>query len=114
MLSAGPVTLTDIPPDLARDWVLPDGTRAHPGAWRKPATQSSAGLRAFVDQVTRVAPEAGGSAVTIEATSATIIGAFRDGRDLAVVAIAVILLVVLRRPRDVAAGAGAADCCRRC
>jgi predicted RND superfamily exporter protein len=38
--------------------------------------------------------------VTIEATSATIIGAFRSAAILAVLAIAVILMIALRRPRD--------------
>jgi predicted RND superfamily exporter protein len=52
--------------------------------------------------VTHVAPNAGGTAVTIEATSATIIGAFRSAAMLAVVAIAAILLAALRRPRDAA------------
>jgi hypothetical protein len=51
--------------------------------------------------VTAVAPDAGGSAVTIEATSATITGAFREAAMLAIVAIAIMLFLVLRRPRDV-------------
>jgi len=101
VLSAGPVTLQDIPPELAREWALPDGT-ARIQVMGKPATeQSSAGLRSFVDQVTQVAPDAGGSAVTIEATSATITGAFREAAMLAIVAIAIMLFLVLRRPRDV-------------
>jgi hypothetical protein len=95
------VTLQDIPPELAREWALPDGT-ARIQVMGKPATeQSSAGLRSFVDQVTQVAPDAGGSAVTIEATSATITGAFREAAMLAIVAIAIMLFLVLRRPRDV-------------
>ena len=52
--------------------------------------------------MTQVAPDAGGSAVTIEATSDTIVGAFRDAAIYAVLAIAVILGVALRRLRDVA------------
>ena len=52
--------------------------------------------------MTRVAPDAGGTAVTIEATSDTIVGAFRDAAIYAVLAIAVILGVALRRLRDVA------------
>jgi len=51
--------------------------------------------------VTQVAPEAGGAAVTIQATSDTITGAFRDAAILAMAAIAAILFVVLRRLRDV-------------
>jgi hopanoid biosynthesis associated RND transporter like protein HpnN len=100
VLSAGPITAKDIPQDLARDWVLPDGT-ARVQVMPVPAGQSSTGLRRFVDEVTRVAPEAGGSAVTIEATADTITGAFRKAAILAVASITVILFAVLRRPRDV-------------
>ena len=53
-------------------------------------------------EVLGVAPDAGGSAVTIEATSATITGAFRSAAIGAVVAITLILFVALRRIGDVA------------
>jgi hypothetical protein len=99
-LSAGPVTVKDIPEAMARDWLLPDGT-ARVQVLPKTVAESTAGLRRFVDEVTRVAPDAGGSAVTIEATSDTITGAFRKAAILAVVAITVILFAALRRPRDV-------------
>ena len=48
-----------------------------------------------------MAPDAGGSAVTIVATSRTIVDAFRDAAIGAVLAITVILFVALRRPLDV-------------
>jgi predicted RND superfamily exporter protein len=66
-----------------------------------PEASNSTGLRLFVDQVTAVAPKAGGSAVTIEATSTTIINAFRSAAIVAVVAITVILFLALRRVLDV-------------
>jgi hopanoid biosynthesis associated RND transporter like protein HpnN len=100
-LQAKPVTLADVPPDIAHDWVLPDG-RARLHVLATPAARDSSGLHAFVRQVVPVAPNAGGSAVTIVATAATIIGAFRDAAIGALVAIAVLLLVFLRRPLDVA------------
>ena len=50
--------------------------------------------------MTAVAPDAGGSAVTIEATSATIVGAFRSAAIDAVMSIAVILFIALRRVLD--------------
>ena len=95
------MTLAAIPPDLARDWVLPDGQRAGAGQAERPSAKAARGLETFVQQVTRVAPDAGGSAVTIEATSDTIVGAFREAAIYAVLAIAVILGVALRRLRDV-------------
>jgi hypothetical protein len=59
-------------------------------------------LARFVAAVTAVAPDAGGAAVTIEATSATIVGSFRQAAIAALVAITAILFVALRRPLDVA------------
>ncbi len=95
------MTLKDVPPDIARDWVLPDG-RARVQAVPKAAAQSPAGLREFVAEVRAVAPDAGGSAVTIEATSNTIVSAFRTAAFAALVAITIILFVALRRVLDVA------------
>jgi hopanoid biosynthesis associated RND transporter like protein HpnN len=95
-LSAEPVTLASLPASLTRDWLLPDG-RARVQVNPKPSAGTSAGLRVFVDEVTSVAPDAGGSAVTIEATSDTIIGAFRSAAIYAVCAITLILAVTLRR-----------------
>lgn len=105
-LSAGPVTTADIPPALARDWKLPDG-RVRVQAVAKRAAQDSAGLRAFVAEVKSVAPDAGGSAVTIVASADTIIGAFRTAAIGALVAIALLLGLVLRRGIDVALTLGA-------
>jgi hopanoid biosynthesis associated RND transporter like protein HpnN len=100
-LTAAPVQAADVPPDIARDWVLPDG-RARLQVLPKPSARGSRGLRAFVAQVQSVAPDAGGAAVTIVATANTIIDAFRSAAIAAVVAITVILLISLRRVRDVA------------
>jgi uncharacterized protein len=100
-LSAQPVTLSAIPPDFARDWLLPDG-RARVQVNPKPEAQTPAGLKAFVQEVTAVAPTAGGSAVTIAATADTIVAAFRDAATYAVIAIAVILFGLLRHVVDVA------------
>jgi len=100
-LTADPVTLQSIPPDFARDWLLPDG-RTRVQVNPKPAAQTPQGLNAFVREVSGVAPEAGGSAVTIVATANTIIGAFRDAAMYAVAAIALILFGLLRRLLDAA------------
>ena len=100
-LTAEPVTLASIPADFARDWVLPDG-RARVQINPTPEAQTPAGLKMFVQQVTAVAPDAGGSAVTIAATADTIVGAFREAAIYAVIAIALILFGLLRRVLDVA------------
>jgi uncharacterized protein len=100
-LTAEPVTLATIPPDLSRDWLAPDG-RARTHVLSTPEARSSKGLRQFVEQVSAIAPDAGGSAVTIEATSETIVNAFRAAAIIALVAITVILSLALRRILDVA------------
>jgi hopanoid biosynthesis associated RND transporter like protein HpnN len=98
-LEAQPVTLQAVPPDISRDWVLPDG-RARVQVLPKTEASNTKGLAEFVASVTAVAPDAGGSAVTIEATSATIVGAFRSAAIAAVISIAVILFIALRRVLD--------------
>jgi uncharacterized protein len=99
-LGARPVILQTIPSELARDWVLPDG-RARVQVVPKPLAGSTARLREFVDAILAIAPDAGGAAVTIQATSATIIGSFRSAAIAALIAITVILFIALRRVLDV-------------
>lgn len=100
-LTAAPVTAETIPSDIARDWQLPDGRvriQVTPG----PGVAGVDGLARFAAEVRAVAPDAGGSAVQIVETAATITGAFRTAALLALGAIALILAAVLRRPLDVA------------
>jgi hopanoid biosynthesis associated RND transporter like protein HpnN len=99
-LGAHPVTDADIPPELARDWRGPDG-RVRVQAVAVAGARNAEALRAFVAEVQTVAPDAGGPAVTINQTAQTIIGAFRTAAICAVLAIAVLLLAVLRRGLDV-------------
>jgi hopanoid biosynthesis associated RND transporter like protein HpnN len=100
-LSARAVTLADVPADLRRDYVLPDG-RARIQAVPKQDVSDSTNLHRFVQQIRGVAPDAGGPAVTIVATSDTITAAFVQAGASAVLAISVILLVALRSARDAA------------
>ena len=100
-LTAQPVTAESLPPDITRDWLLPDG-RARLQVVPKPATRHSAVLRRFVDEVNAVAPDAGGAAVIFEATSETIIHAFRSAALTALVAIAQSSCSALRRIVDAA------------
>ncbi|MGH7041299.1 MAG: MMPL family transporter, partial [Acetobacteraceae bacterium] len=101
-LSAAPVTAADIPPEIRRDWLLADGQARVQVTPKVAVVRSSAGLHDFVRQVLAVAPHAGGPAVTVVATSRTIVTAFRSAALYALVAIAVILALTLRRARDVA------------
>ena len=96
-LGARLVTAADLPAALAQDWQVPDG-RVRVQITARPGTD----LGAFVQQVATVTPDAGGSAVTIVSTAATIIQAFTRAALGAVLAITIILAVALRRVRDVA------------
>ena len=100
-LQAGLVTAADIPQGFARDWILPDG-RARIQVLARAEARDSQGLHELVEQTRTIAPDAGGSAVQIVETAATIVSAFRDAAIYALIAIAIILSLVLRRAVDVA------------
>jgi hopanoid biosynthesis associated RND transporter like protein HpnN len=100
-LSAREVTAADVSAVLRRDYVTPDGRSRIEVVPRAAVSQGDA-LRRFVEQVQTVAPDAGGPAVAVVATAATIIGAFIQAGLSAILAIAVILAVTLRRLRDAA------------
>jgi hypothetical protein len=100
-LGAMPVTLSSVPEGIARDWILPDG-RARLEVLPIASARNSNGLHQFVAEVTSVAPDAGGTAVTVVASSDTIVGAFRSAAIVALLAITSILVVALGRLRDAA------------
>ncbi len=100
-LGAGPASLASVPADIRRDWVLPDG-QARIEVLPVVGARNSRGLHRFVAEVRRVAPDAGGTAVTVVATSDTIVGAFRSAAMAALIAITLILVVALGRRRDAA------------
>jgi hopanoid biosynthesis associated RND transporter like protein HpnN len=100
-LSAKPVTLADVPPDLRRAWMLPDG-RARIEILPKASANGGVALRQFVDSVSAVLPGATGSAIWIVRSAQTIIHAFSIAAISALIAIAIILIVALRRALDVA------------
>jgi hopanoid biosynthesis associated RND transporter like protein HpnN len=100
-LGAEPADIASVPADIAGDWILPDG-QARVEVLPVAAARNSEGLHRFVAEVSGVAPDAGGTAVTVVATSDTIVGAFRSAAVAALLAIAVILVVALGRVRDAA------------
>jgi hopanoid biosynthesis associated RND transporter like protein HpnN len=100
-LSAGKVTLADLPADLKRDWVAPDG-RARVEVSPKGRVRSNDEIRRFVDAVRAVAPEATGGPVGIVESGRTIVHAFVTAGLIAFVGVALLLFIVLSRVRDVA------------
>jgi hopanoid biosynthesis associated RND transporter like protein HpnN len=95
------INLANLPPDLVRDWVTPDG-RARVSVTPKGDSNDNRVLTRFIDAVTKVAPDATGTPVGIHEGGRTVAGAFTEAGVLSFIAITLLLLVVLRRVRDVA------------
>jgi hopanoid biosynthesis associated RND transporter like protein HpnN len=98
-LNASPITLDSLPAAMQRNWISPHG-RIHIQVSPTNSAHDTAGLRRFVEAVQAVAPEAGGAAVTTIASADTIMHAFEQAAVLATIAIALVLLLVLRHLRD--------------
>jgi hopanoid biosynthesis associated RND transporter like protein HpnN len=99
-LAAEPVSLETLPAAIKRDWVAADGRariEVHPNG---DASKNEV-LRDFVAAVRTVAPDATGAPISIQESAHTIVGAFRNAGIFALVAIAALLALVLRRIRDV-------------
>jgi hopanoid biosynthesis associated RND transporter like protein HpnN len=99
-LSPQPISIKNLPSDLLRDWVLPDG-RARVEALPKGDPNDSAVLQEFAAAVLKVDPTASGPAVTYYEGGRTVTTAFIEAGAFALVAISILLFVTLRRLVDV-------------
>jgi hopanoid biosynthesis associated RND transporter like protein HpnN len=98
---AVPVTLASLPPDLKRDWLVPDG-RARVSVVPKGDSNDNRVLTRFIDAVVAVAPDATGAPIDTLQGGRTVAGAFAQAGLLSFIAITLLLFVALRRVRDVA------------
>jgi len=94
------VTIRTLPADLVREWLLPDG-RARVQASPKGDPNDTNVLRNFATAVLRAEPSAAGGAISLYEAAKTVTTAFVEAGVLAIVAIAVLLLIALRRLTDV-------------
>ena len=94
------VTAKTLPADLMRAWVLPDG-RARVQAMPKGDANNTEVLRDFATAILAAEPSAAGAAVSYYESGKTITNAFLQAGLLALVAIAILLAVALRRWTDV-------------
>jgi hopanoid biosynthesis associated RND transporter like protein HpnN len=101
LLTAEPVTLKSLPPDMARDWVTPDG-RARIQVSPKGDSNDNGVLKTFSKAVRAIAPDASGPPISILEAGRTVSGAFIEAGLLSLAAITGLLLLVLRSPREVA------------
>jgi hopanoid biosynthesis associated RND transporter like protein HpnN len=94
------VTRADLPADLVRQWQAPDG-RVRTEIVPKGNTSDSATVSRFAQAVLKVVPDATGVAVEIYEWGNTVLAAFIKAGVLAIISIAILLLIVLRRVGDV-------------
>jgi len=99
-MQAAPVTLEDLPAELRRDWVAADG-RARVEIYPRGDANDNATLTRFVTAVRRLVPEATGAPVSIQESGRTVVRAFLEAGCWALVSIAALLALALRRLRDV-------------
>ncbi|MGB9151915.1 MAG: MMPL family transporter [Alphaproteobacteria bacterium] len=98
------VTFSDIPPELKRDWVTPDGqalVEIFPKRGDDNNPRDLKMLTRFIDAVQKLEPNVSGTPVSIRESGRTIISAFVHAGIYAVLSIALLSFIVLRRPRDV-------------
>jgi hopanoid biosynthesis associated RND transporter like protein HpnN len=94
------VTLKTLPENLVQDWMLPDG-RARVQAIPKGDRNATDVLHRFAKAVLRAAPAATGPAISYYESGKTVTTAFIEAGVLALVAIAILLFIALRRVTDV-------------
>jgi uncharacterized protein len=99
-LAAKRVTRVSLPPDLVRDWIAPDG-RVRIEIWPKGDANDNATIRRFARAVQAVQPGATGEAIGSTEWGGTIVEAFAVAAGLALLSIAILLWIVLRRLTDV-------------
>jgi uncharacterized protein len=95
------VTLETLPAALVADWKAADG-KARVSVTPRGNANDNAVLRRFVDAVTKVAPTATGEAVGILRAGETVVRAFVEAGVWALLSIAILLWLFLRRVSDVA------------
>jgi hopanoid biosynthesis associated RND transporter like protein HpnN len=95
------VTRDNLPADLLRDWVTPDGRERVEIAPKEDINNDSEALSRFAHAVLSAAPDATGEAISTYEWGRTILAAFASAGAWALCSIALLLVIVLRRVWDV-------------
>ncbi|MGI8739577.1 MAG: MMPL family transporter [Gammaproteobacteria bacterium] len=98
-LKAGPVGFKVLPPPLAAQWRAPGGAY-RVEAFPKDDLGDSEALRQFVAQVSALAPHATGLPVISLKAGEAVVAAFQQAFVTSLLVIAVLLLLLMRGPRD--------------
>ena len=96
-----PVSIETLPREIVRQWLTSDG-RARVSVLPRGDSNDDAVLRRFVAAGLRIAPDATGTAMYLRAYGQAVVNAFIEAGVLSFVVICGLLLVALRRLRDVA------------
>jgi hopanoid biosynthesis associated RND transporter like protein HpnN len=99
-LQAAPVTINSMPRDLVDDWIARDGT-ARIQVFPSDTSGSNVSLTQFSKAVLKLAPDATGAPISIRESGTTIVDAFIEAGVLSFMVITILLILVLRRARDV-------------
>ena len=100
LLQAQPVTAQNMPADFAHDWIKPDGL-ARVQVYPRGDPNDNETLRQFARAVLAVEPTATGGPITILEAGRTVTRAFMQAGGMALVSIALMLWITLRRIGDV-------------
>jgi len=100
LMQAHPVKLAELPSDIVEQWKTPDG-RARVEALPKGDPNDNETLRGFARAVLAVQPDATGGPISILESGHTIVRAFLEAGAWALISIAILLWIVLRRFSDV-------------
>jgi hypothetical protein len=100
LLQAQPIARDNLPAGLARDWVTPDGQARIDVAPKGDANNNDV-LRRFAAAVQSVAPNATEGPISILEARRTVVTAFLEAGACALLSIAIILWITLRRIGDV-------------
>lgn len=101
MLQAQPVTRQNLPAELEREWVVPDG-RQRLQVFPSGDASDNATIHRFRDAVATVTPAISGLPVATQAAASTVAGAFVQAGVIAFLLVSVLLYAVLRNAREVA------------
>src|SRR5262249_21421509 len=100
-LMAQHVTLADLPRPLVQRWLSADG-KYRVEAWPREILDGIAPMQRFLNAVRSVAPQAVGPPLVIIESGEAVVDAFQRAFVYSFVAITLLLLVILRKPFDVA------------
>ena len=99
-MQAKEVTRETLPPDLVKQWMTPDGQARLEVAPSGNANDNTT-LRAFAHDVLAVEPNRAEGPISILEARKTILAAFFEAGGLALISIAILLWITLRRIQDV-------------